>query len=79
MKALGQHVGDLITITYTKEGLIDRPFRILKIQPSTNYRSVRITAQVHDDAWYNDTNGQLSLIPPTGREPESEPGVHGST
>ena len=75
VKALGQHVGDLITITYAKEGLVDRPFRILKIQPSTNYRSVRITAQVHDDAWYNDTNGQLSLIPPTRREPESEPGV----
>ena len=75
MKALGQKVGDLITVTYSKEGFIDQPFRILKIQPSTNYRSVRITAQIHNDAWYQDTNGQLSLLPPTRRQPESGPTV----
>ena len=75
VKALGQNVGDIITLTYVKEGFIDQPFRIIKIEPSTNYRSVRISAQIHDDAWYNDTNGQLSLIPPTRRQPASEPGV----
>ncbi len=75
VKALGQRVGDLITVTYAKEGLLSQPFRILKLEPSTNYRSVRITAQIHDDAWYQDTNGQLSLIPETRRQPESEPGV----
>ena len=73
VKALGQNVGDIITLTYVKEGFIDQPFQIVKIEPSTNYRSVRISAQIHDDAWYNDTNGQLSLIPPTSRQPESEP------
>ena len=72
VKALEQKVGDLITVTYAKEGLLDQPFRILKMQPSTNYRSVRITAQIHNDAWYQDTNGQLSLLPPTRRQPESE-------
>ena len=75
VKALGQNVGDIITLTYVKEGFIDQPFRIIKLEPSTNYRSVRISAQIHDDAWYNDTNGQLSLIPPTSRQPVSEPGV----
>ena len=75
VKALHQKVGDIITVTYVKEGFIDQPFRILKIQPSTNYRRVRITAQIHNDAWYQDTNGQLSLLPPTRRQPESEPGV----
>ena len=73
VKAAGQRVSDIITVTYLKEGLVDQPFRILKIAPSTNYRSVRITAQIHDDAWYNDTNGQLSLIPETRRQPESAP------
>ena len=67
VKALGQRVGDIVTITYEKEGLLSQPFRILKLAPGANYRSVRITAQVHDDAWYNDTNGQLTLIPPTQR------------
>jgi hypothetical protein len=72
VKGFGQQVGDIITVTYNKEGFLDQPFRILKIEPSENYRSVKIAAQLHDDAWYNDTNGQLSLIPPTRREPEPE-------
>ncbi len=75
VKALGQRAGDLIAVTYAKEGLFGQPFRIVKLEPSTNYRSVRITAQIHDDAWYQDTNGQLSLIPETRRQPESESGV----
>jgi Putative phage tail protein len=75
IKALGQRVGDLITVTYAKEGFLNQPFRILKIEPATNYRAVRINAQIHDDAWYQDTNGQLSLIPETRRQPGSEPRV----
>jgi hypothetical protein len=67
VKGLGQRVGDIITVTYEKEGLLNQPFRILRISPGENYRSVGITAQIHDDAWYNDTNGQLTLIPPTQR------------
>ncbi len=67
VKALGQTVGDIIAVTYEKEGLLNQPFRIQKIEPGENYRSVRVTAQIHDDAWYNDTNGQLTLIPATRR------------
>ena len=67
VKALGQRVGDIVTVTYEKEGLLNQPFRIMRIAPGENYRFVRITAQIHDDAWYNDTNGQLTLIPPTQR------------
>ncbi len=73
VKALGQRLGDIIAVTYLKEGFVQQPFRIIKIAPGTNYRSVRITAQIHDDAWYNDTNGQLSLIPPTQKLPSAEP------
>src|SRR5262249_54646116 len=32
-------------------------------------RSAHITAQIHNDAWYQDTNGQLTLIPATRRQP----------
>ena len=35
-----------------------QPFRVQKISPATNYRTSTITAQIHDDAWYADTNGQ---------------------
>lgn len=73
VKALGQRLGDIIAVTYLKEGFVGQPFRIVKIAPGSNCRSVRITAQIHDDAWYNDTNGQLSLVPPTQKLPSAEP------
>jgi hypothetical protein len=60
VKAFGIRPGDLITITYLKEGLNRQPLRVLKISPATNYRTCTITAQIHDDAWYSDTNGQVT-------------------
>ena len=61
VKAFGIRPGDLITVTYQKEGFNRQPFRVLKISPATNYRTSTITAQIHDDAWYADTNGQSDL------------------
>jgi hypothetical protein len=60
VKAFGIRPGDLITLTYLKEGLNRQPLRVLKISPATNYRTSTITAQIHDDAWYCDTNGQVT-------------------
>ena len=60
VKAFGIRPGDLITVTYLKEGLTRQPLRVLKISPATNYRTSTITAQIHDDAWYSDTNGQVT-------------------
>jgi hypothetical protein len=59
-KALGLSPGDIIAVTYAKEGLERQPFRVTKIQPGTNYRTATITAQWHDDLWYADTNGQTT-------------------
>jgi hypothetical protein len=58
VQAFGIRPGDLITVTYQKEGFNRQPFRILKVSPSTNYRTAVITAQIHDDVWYLDSNGQ---------------------
>jgi hypothetical protein len=55
VKAFGLRPGDLIALTYIKEGFERQPFRILKIAPGTNYRTAKITAQIHDDGWYEDT------------------------
>jgi Putative phage tail protein len=52
VRGFGLMPGDLITITYAKEGMTRQPFRIVKIAPTTNYATVVITAQYHDDAWY---------------------------
>ncbi len=60
VKALGIRPGDLITVTYLKEGLNRQPFRVLKIAPGMNHRISTITAQIHDDLWYADSNGQVT-------------------
>jgi hypothetical protein len=60
IKTFGVSPGDLITFTYLKEGFLRQPFRVLRISPATNYRTATITAQLHDDAWYADTNGQAT-------------------
>jgi hypothetical protein len=73
VKAFGIRPGDLITVTYLKEGLNRQPFRVLKISPATNYRSSTITAQIHDDAWYSDTNGQVTA--PSGSVTQGNAGV----
>jgi hypothetical protein len=48
--------GDLITVTYLKEGLERQPFRVLRVSPGLNYRTAVITAQIHHDEWYADDN-----------------------
>ncbi|MBM3725504.1 MAG: hypothetical protein FJW40_08780 [Acidobacteria bacterium] len=63
MKGLGLRPGDLITLTYLKEGLNRTPFRVTKVSPRLNFETVLITAQIHDDAWY----GRTGLAHSTGR------------
>ena len=75
VKALGIQPGDLITLTYMKEGFERQPFRVIKIAPDLNYRTVVITAQIHDDAWYDDTNGQTSGNSSAQLQPGSEVGL----
>ena len=55
VKGLGILPGDLITVTYAKENLQRTPFRVTKIAAGPNYRTVTVTAQLHNDAWYSDT------------------------
>jgi hypothetical protein len=47
--------GDIIALTYLKEGLLRQPFRIKSIAPGMNFRTMTITAQTHNDDWYTDT------------------------
>ncbi len=57
MKGIGVRPGDLITFTYLKEGFERQLFRVVKISPSTNYRTATVYAQIHDDGWYSDDGG----------------------
>jgi len=73
VKGFGIRPGDIITVTYLKEGFNRQPFRVQKISPATNYRTSTITAQIHDDAWYADTNGQSTS--PSGTVQQGNAGV----
>jgi hypothetical protein len=73
VQTFGVSPGDIITVTYLKEGFTRQPFRVLKISPATNYRTATITAQIHDDAWYADTNGQVTS--PSGVVTQDNSGV----
>jgi hypothetical protein len=53
VQALGLRPGDIITLTYQKEGLSRSPFRIIRLAPGENYQTVQIRAQRHDDGWYS--------------------------
>jgi hypothetical protein len=75
IKAFGIRPGDLITVTYLNEGFNRQPFRVLSISPATNYRTCTITAQIHDDAWYADTNGQPASAPSPVQQGNSGVGV----
>ena len=75
VKALGLRPGDIIAVTYLKEGFERQPFRITKIAPGANYRVITITAQIQQDEWYEDTNGQIPGGTGTNRQPDSGIGV----
>ena len=54
VRAIGLKPGDLVTLTYLKEGFVRQPLRVMKVAAGTNYRTLLIVGQIHDDAWYTD-------------------------
>jgi hypothetical protein len=75
IKGFGIRPGDIITVTYQKEGFNRQPFRVIKISPATNYRTATIQAQIEDDAWYLDTNGQSTSAPGSTNLPSAGIGL----
>jgi Putative phage tail protein len=72
VRSVNLRPGDLITITYVKEGWDRQPFRVTRIAPGMNYRTAAITAQIHDDNWYL-SGGQGGSG--NGRQPGFEVGL----
>jgi hypothetical protein len=75
VRSFGVRPGDIITVTYLKEGFVRQPFRILKIAPGLNHRVTTITAQIHDDAWYADSSGQPTSATGGRRQGDAGMGV----
>ena len=61
--------GDIITLTYVKDGFDRLPCRVNKVAPSLNYQLVTILAQIHNDDWYSDS---LATLEAAGRQPSSQ-------
>ena len=74
VRGVGLKPGDLITITYLKEGLDRQFFRLIRMAPGLNYRSILLTAQLHKDEWYVGGGGALGVIG-GGRQPVVEAGL----
>ena len=52
VRALGVRPGDLIALTYAKEGLDRQLFRVTQVSPRESYATAVITAQIHQEDWY---------------------------
>jgi Putative phage tail protein len=74
VRGIGLKPGDLITISYAKEGFQRQLFRIVKMAPGLNYRSITITAQIHSEEWYVGGDGSLGVIG-GGRQPRIDAGL----
>ncbi len=68
-RAMKIRPGDIIALTYLKEGFTRVPLRVVKLSPSVNYQLVTILAQIHDDDWYSDNPAVLGGA---GRQPASQ-------
>ena len=68
-RALKVRPGDIIAVTYAKEGFDRQPFRVIKLSPSVNYQLVTILAQIHNDDWYSDNPAVLGGA---GRQPSTQ-------
>jgi hypothetical protein len=72
VKGVGLKPGDIIALTYAREGFSRQPFRITKLSPGVNFITAVIAAQIHDDAWYTVVNADAGG---SGRQPSSEVGL----
>jgi len=72
VKGVGLKPGDIITVTYAREGFSRQPFRIVKLSPGVNYLTAVINAQIEDDAWYTAVNSDAAFL---GRQGDFELGL----
>jgi hypothetical protein len=74
VRAIGLKPGDLITLTWLREGYNRQPFRIVKISPGLNFGTAMITAQIHNDEWYLRAAAENGILG-AGRISPQQPGL----
>ena len=68
LKAINVGIGQIVGVSYAKEGWASKPFRVVHVSPVQDpqfpYWMMQFTLQEHDDQWYDDVNGNVA--PPSG-------------
>jgi len=57
-RAIRLRVGQICRLSDSHYGLSNVPVRLLQLRPSSNFETVKIVAERHNDNWYVDTFGQ---------------------
>lgn len=57
-RAIRLRVGQICRLSDTHYGLSNVPVRLLQLRPSSNFETVKIVAERHNDNWFVDTFGQ---------------------
>jgi hypothetical protein len=52
VKGFGLRPGDLITLTWARQGLNREPYRVHRLQIGENFETVTVQAQAHREEWY---------------------------
>jgi hypothetical protein len=60
VKAIHLVVGHIVMLSDLQHGLVNQPFRIIKVQPSVNFETCKVTMTFHNDNWFQDSYGQAN-------------------
>lgn len=69
VKAIHLMVGQICLLTDQQHGITNQPVRLVKIQPTTNFETAKLTLTFHNDNWYQDSFGQVNQPKYSRRRP----------
>jgi hypothetical protein len=59
-KGVKLQIGQIVMLSWKQAGISQQLFRILQLKPSTDFETVDLLLQWHEDAWYTNAYGQAT-------------------
>jgi hypothetical protein len=59
-KGVKLQIGQIVMLSWAQAGISQQLFRILQLKPSTDFETVDLLLQWHEDAWYTNAYGQAT-------------------
>ncbi|MGD0002461.1 MAG: phage tail protein, partial [Bryobacteraceae bacterium] len=59
-KGVKLQIGQVVMLSWKQAGISQQLFRILQLKPSTDFETVDLLLQWHEDAWYTNAYGQAT-------------------